>query len=72
MSAKLGPDVSLPLGYAVRASRRGFTYTYALLLSKMLPDWGTEKYVSFHFYLTVKNTPYAAQSNEGTVVPNIK
>ena len=72
MSAKLGPDVSSPLGYAVRASRQGFNYTHVFLLPKRLPDWGTENDVSFHLCLTVRNIPYAAQINKGTIVANIK
>lgn len=66
---ELGPDVSSLWGYAVRASRKGFNYTHVCLLPKMLPDWKTENDVSLHLCLTVRNIPYAAQINKGTVVP---
>lgn len=60
MSAKLGPDVLPMLVYAVRAWRQGFNSNHIFLLLKTLLDRGTENYVSFYLYLTVRNMPHAA------------
>lgn len=57
---KAGPDVLPILVYAVRASKQGFNCNHIFLLLKMVLDWGTKNYVSFHLYLTVRNIPHAA------------